>query len=217
MEKEVVNNIGSIDTLINFLPDCPFTWEYEGSGSYYHIMSIDKIDIYQDEINYLISGEVISEKNPSNFDDYLLSIRYILTDKGIKQEKQEKKMNDSKYNSLYILKFPIEKGNSWTEKVIDNSGNSKTLDSSIIDIQFKNEKKIVKVRYDEKYSDYYEIREIMEKKGVISFEKNIQYKNDNFNISYTLKDYDINIENGKNDDELAIKIFLNKFNHSIYH
>lgn len=214
VEKEAVNNIGSIDTLINFFPEYPFTWEYEGSGSYYHIMSIDKINVYQDGINYLISGEVISEKNPSNFDDYLLSIRYILTDKGIRQEKQEKKMIDSKYNSLYILKFPIEKGNSWTEKVIDDSGSSKTLECSIVDIQFQDGKKIIKIRYNEKYSDYYEIREIMEKKGIISFEKNIKYKNDNFNISYNLKDHNINIENGngKNDDELAIRIFLNKFN-----
>jgi hypothetical protein len=207
-----VDNIGDIDELMEFLPDYPYIWEYEGTGSYYHIMSIDKIDVFKDEVNYKITGEVISEKNASSFDDYLFSIRYIVNNKGIRQEKNEKKMIDSKYDSLYLLKFPIEKDNIWTEKVVDNEGNKGVIEATITNVDFENGKKIITVKYNEKNSDYYEIRRIMEKKGIISFEKEINYEKNSYNFGYVLKDRNNDLNQVQDDFKLHIEMFLNKFN-----
>lgn len=182
------NNIGDIDEIIKLLPDYPYVWQYEGSGDYSHIMKIDEIVVLNDSIDYKISGEVISEKNATNFSDYLFDIRYIVNKYGLIQEKNEKKMIDSKFNSIYLLKFPITIGNSWKEKVLDKNGNICYIESTITNIEEINGKKKIYISYDELNSDYIEKRVILEDCGVISFFKELEYKGEIYNYSYELID-----------------------------
>jgi len=181
-----INNKGDINEIVKLLPDYPFSWQYEGSSDYSHIMQIDEIVVLNDSIDYKISGEVISEKNATNFSDYLFNIRYIVNEYGLIQEKNEKKMIDSKFNSMYLLKFPISIGNSWKEKALDKNGNICYIESTITNIEEVDKKKKIYISYNEINSNYIEKRVILEDYGVISFSKELKYNGDIYNYSYKL-------------------------------
>jgi len=208
--EKSVENIGEIEDVIKYLPDFPFEWEYDGFGNYYHSMKIEKIIVLQDSLNYKISGEVVSEKNATNFEDYIFGIRYIVNKYGLRQEKNEKKMMDSKFDSLYLLKFPIIKGNSWREVVVDKDGNVSNIEATITNIDRVDGLKKISITYDEKNSKYFEKREILENYGIVSFFKELEYDGSIYNYSYQMINQTDLVT--KKNNALEIEIFLNRYN-----
>lgn len=183
VEHEVVGNINDIK---RFFPQMPFTWEYSGSGEYYQRMQLEDIKKIEDRYVYKVQGEVNTDARDEKYQEYRFTIRYVLTKEGIIQEKIEKKMLDSKYDQMYLLKFPIEKGNTWKENVIDSQGNQRQIESTIEAINFVNNKKEVVIKTSEFGSNYYEKRWLREGLGVYKFEKQIVYKDNEFVVGYTL-------------------------------
>ena len=202
------NELGSIKDITAFLSDERGTRTYKGTGNYYHEMVLEDIVTSNQSIYYKFKVEVLSDKNNSNFGDYSTEIRYIASRKGLQQELRESKFLDSKYKGMYLLKFPIEKNNEWQEKVLDFDNNEKTITGKIESIDVINDEKIIKVRYSEKNSDYYEIRKIIEGKGIVEFQKNMKINEEDHILKYSLED--IYYDDGPMKSE--IKIFLESYN-----
>lgn len=205
MAKETLGNINEIS---DFLPNENTTWVYDGTGVYYHEMTLEDIISSDQSVYYKIKGEILSDEKNSNHSDYLTDIRYIISRKGWRQELQESKLLDSKYKSMYLLKFPIKENNKWQEKVLDFDNNKKTIIGAIESIEFIEGEKMITVRYTEKNSDYYEVRKIKEGKGVIEFEKKLKINNEDHILGYSLKDFYNNDES----IEYEIKTFLMSYN-----
>lgn len=202
------NNHGSIKDITAFLPDESGTWTYKGTGSYYHEMVLEDIVTSNQSIYYKFKVEILSDKKNSNFDDYLTEIRYIASRKGLQQELQKSKFLDSKYKGMYLLKFPIEKNNEWQEKVLDFDNNEKKITGKIESIDVIDSEKIITVSYSEKNSDYYEIRKIVQGKGIVEFQKNININEEDHVLGYSLEDIYYDDGSMKSD----IKKFLESYN-----
>lgn len=179
--------LGDIKDLIIFMPDENATWIYKGTGVYYHEMTLEDIITSDQSIYYKIKGEILSGKKNSTYRDHLTEIRYIISRKGWQQELMQSKLLDSKYKGMYLLKFPIEENNTWEEKVLDFDDRQRIITGKIETIDYVNDEKVITVKYSEKNSDYYEVRKIMQGKGVIAFEQNIEVNQEYHQLGYSLE------------------------------
>lgn len=209
-QTKTKDTFGKISELTIFLPSENATWIYTGTGVYYHEMTLNDI-IYSDQfIYYKINGEILSDEKSSNYNDYISEIRYVVSRKGWQQELQQSKLIDSKYKGMFLLKFPIEENNVWQEKVLDFDNNKKTVTGKIQSIDLIDGKKVITVKYSEKNSDYYEIRKMMQGKGVVEFEKKIVMNDEEHILRYSLNDFYTNEESL----DYEIKTFLKAYNNA---
>gem|GEM_PF-6018954 len=209
-QSQSKETLGVITDLIFFLPDEEATWVYKGTGVYHHEMTIEDIIFSDQSIDYKIKGEILSDNKNSNYDDYLTEIRYIISRKGWRQEIKQSKLLDSKYKGIYILKFPIEVNNTWQETVLDFDGKQQSIIGQIEAIDFINNAKVITVKYNEKNSDYYEIRKITEGKGIIEFEQNIKMNAYDHTLGYSLE----NFYNSEESIKSKVKTFLISYNNA---
>jgi len=108
-----------------------YSWLYNGFAEYGHRMKLDKITDEAQKRVYSISGEVSDPSGGESTVDRNISLKYILEGNKLRQEKVEKAMLDSKYDSLTLIKTPLVSGTFWSEKVVDKSG-KETLINSLI-------------------------------------------------------------------------------------
>jgi hypothetical protein len=200
--------LGNIKALTAFLPDEKATWTFKGTGNYYHEMTLEDIITSDQSVYYKIKAEILSDNSNSNYEDYLTEVRYIISRKGWQQEIKQSKLLDSKYKGMYLLKFPIEENSTWEEKVLDFNNRQRTIIGKIESIDYIEDKKIITVKYSEKNSDYYEIRKIMAKKGIVEFKKNTKMNEAYHLLSYSLEEFN------SNDDSIKsqLKVFLDNYN-----
>ena len=155
------------------LPDKEgFTWLYDGFAEYGHQMRLDQLTDEPQRRVYSISGEVYDASSGEGTLDRNISIEYILEGNRLRQKKSEEMMLDSKYNSLTLIKTPLDAGTFWSEKVMDKSGEETLLNALITKVEVTSDnKKQYTVRHEDSNSGYYEERIIKEGIGVIAFEK----------------------------------------------
>lgn len=171
--------------LMKLLPDEGFTWAYIGP-TYYHEMQLESILVENSEAIYKISGEVEDVSNGELNKNYNINLYYIVNNDSIRQDKTEETMLDSEFDSITLIKTPLEIGNNWSEVVKDNEGNKVTVVGEIIDIIETDNGTEYKVVYKDKKSDYSESRKIMEGYGVIAFTKAVEIEGEKFSYGYGL-------------------------------
>lgn len=200
--------LGNIKELTALLPDEKATWTYKGTGNYYHEMILEDIITSDQSIYYKLKGEILSDKTNSYYDDYLTEVRYVISRKGWQQELKQSKLLDSKYKGMYLVKFPIEENNAWEEKVLDFDNRQRVITGKIEAIDYTEDHKVITVKYSEKNSDYYEIRKIMTKKGIVEFKKYTKVNEAYHTLGYSLESFFYN----DNSIESEIKAFLVDYN-----
>ncbi len=152
-----------------------YKWRYNGFAEYGHEMTLVSIFRGTAETKYNIQGFVDDMSDgEGNFETghFGIALTYIIKDGVLRQEKVEKVMMDSESNNIELLRAPLTKGSKWTQDVVAKDGKKLKLDCEITEIKDQNGIKTYTVMYKDKNSEYYEKRQIKEKAGVISFEKN---------------------------------------------
>lgn len=170
-----------------------YKWIYSGFAEYGHKMILTDIEknekIKKPEdimFTYKIEGEVDDVSGGEAKGDFSLDIRYEIGKGEMKQIKKEEHMLDSKFDEITIIKTPLEKGNSWTEKKTDSEGREYNIKASIEDIIEKDNRKIYVVKYEDTNSKYYERRKIEEGIGIIAFETVYITEDGMFDIGYSI-------------------------------
>jgi hypothetical protein len=92
---------------------------------------------------------------------------------------------DSEFKNLVLITTPLEKGASWTQKVINRDNVEVELECTITDVKDDGLKSYV-VRYEQKQGDYYEEREIREETGVTTVSMLFVSGGDRIDIGYSL-------------------------------
>ncbi|MGE5473784.1 MAG: hypothetical protein ACM3UU_06145 [Ignavibacteriales bacterium] len=163
-----------------------FQWKYFGFAEYGHFMKLDYIDRSGTEIRYNISGTVDDMSGGEAKLDNNLKITYLIKSNSLIQKKTEKRMLDSKFDSIELARLPLAKASKWTQSVIDKTGKSTVLDCVITDVTLDNGQYVYSIYYKDKNSAYYEKRKLKQGVGVVSFEKLLEMKDGNFPVSYSL-------------------------------
>jgi hypothetical protein len=161
--------------LLNLLPkETGHKWIYNGFAEYSHEMTLDSIteDTETGNIVYNINGMVEDLSNGESDRDYSMSIRYIIGEFTITQELSGDMVMDNTFDSIQLVKLPLESGNSWEQEVINkNDGSIVNLRCTIEEVTKNDDKKVYTILYQDTDSEYYEKRIITEGLGVTSFEK----------------------------------------------
>jgi hypothetical protein len=188
---ETTSKLDPNDELMKLLPDkIGFIWLYSGFAEYGHTMEL--IDIIRDnnEVKYIIEGIVTDGSGGTTGESpeaYDIKIEYSIKDNVLLRTKTEKKMFDSFFDKIELIRLPLELNMKWTQTAIDKEGNEAVIDSEIIAVEVENEKKIYTVKYQHTSSEYYEIRKIMEGVGVVSYTRLWKdLEGNSFDIGYSL-------------------------------
>jgi len=91
---------------------------------------------------------------------------------------------------------------------LDFDDRKKTITGEIVSIDGVKGEKIITVKYSEKNSDYYEIRKIMQGKGIVEFEKKMKINGEDHILGYSLDE--LYYDDGPIESE--IKLFLKSYN-----
>jgi len=186
-------NIYTKDIFTKLLPERPgYRWLYHGFVEYSHEMELNDIVTDRGVVKYFITGDVgdpsdgESRLSPEHFN---IDIVYSIEGGALIQRKNEKRMMDSEFDNLELIRAPLIKGNKWGQGVVDKSGEYRYINCEITDINEVAGAKVYTVEYRED-SGYYEIRMIEEGVGVVSFTKLRQSDDGDFEIGYSLgKEY----------------------------
>lgn len=168
-EKDKVESNKQLEALLP--EDEGYTWIYNGFAEYGHRMSLEFIEKTEQKTTYHILGKVEDLSDGESKLNPDINLNYIIKEGILTQTKQEEAMLDSDYDTIQLVKTPLEKGNKWLQEVKDQEGNPISLDCEITDIEEKNGRKVYTIVYEDTDSDYYEKRKIEEGTGVVSFEK----------------------------------------------
>jgi hypothetical protein len=111
-----------------------FTWTYHGIAEYGHEMTVSSITKTDNEIYYSIDGRIYDASGGESGADYSLSLAYVVKSDRIVQVKEEESMLDSKYDSIELIRAPLEEGTTWTQEVV-NGDSQTTLESTITNVE----------------------------------------------------------------------------------
>lgn len=187
--------------LVNLMPSENFRWAYIGPSEYYHEMTIESITVTENQSIYKILGSVKEDTPGENLENFNIELYYEIDGDSIKQTKTAKRMLDSEYDSITLIKTPLSAGTKWTEEVKDVNGKKQTIKAEIIKVTDSDEGRAYEVVYKNSATDYTESRKIMEGLGVIAFSKAIVVDDDTFQYGYGL--YGRNSGYIKVDEEVA--------------
>ncbi|KAB2952915.1 LysM peptidoglycan-binding domain-containing protein [Heliorestis acidaminivorans] len=186
--EPVIEPQSPLDQLADLLPNqVGFTWYYSGFAEYGHVMTLQAIEREENQYIYRVTGEV---DDPSGGEvvgrDFSLSLQYVINGESLLQIKREEAMLDSPFDRLELIRLPLQQGNRWRQEVTDRLGQTFILDSIIEDVREDRGARVYTVRYNQIGSDYYELREIKEGIGVLSFEKLLTLGDQQFPVGYFL-------------------------------
>ena len=143
-------------------------------------MELNDIVTDRGVVKYFITGDVgdpsdgESRLSPEHFN---IDIVYSIEGGALIQRKNEKRMMDSEFDNLELIRAPLMKGNKWGQGVVDKSGEYRYINCEITDINEVAGAKVYTVEYRED-SGYYEIRMIEEGVGVVSFTEKLRQSDD---------------------------------------
>lgn len=176
--------------LLNLLPkDEGYKWIYNGFVDYSHEMTIESITQDSESGNtiYDIKGMVEDLSDGESNKDFSMSLRYIVGKFTLTQEITGEMVMDSDFESIQLVKLPLEKGSTWEQEVTKQDGSTVNLNCTIEEVSEEDGKKVYVILYQDTDSDYYENRTIMEDLGVIAFEKlYTPNEGEPFEIGYSL-------------------------------
>jgi len=162
-----------------------FKWVYNGYAEYGHEMRLEEINRANDKIVYRMPGEVFDMSDGESDRDYSLEVTYTITPGLVIQEKKGEMVMDE-FDSVELIRGPIEKGNTWEQTVKGKDGSEITLESTITDIVNEDGANLITVVYKDKNSEFYEKRIIKEGIGVVGYEKIFITEAGNYEIAYSL-------------------------------
>lgn len=172
--------------LLKLLPNEGFQWAYIGPAEYYHEMRLETITADAAQAIYKVTGEVEDVSNGEGNKNYTIELYYEIGPDSIVQKKTAETMLDSEYDTLTLIKTPLEVNNKWTESVTDQNGKKQTIEGSIIEISETDEGNIYKVVYKNSKTGYVESRKILEGIGVIAFTKAVEIDGEQYQYGYGL-------------------------------
>lgn len=144
---------------------------YAGDSGYYH--EVQAVEILEEPLyRYRLSGEVLTGAGERSAQDN----RFVL-DGWVDSEKwvmtfDSKKLNDSEFKTLILLKTPIEPGAKWTFETTDYAGETVEVEAEIATIN-KNAGTVT-VHYLSETSD--ETRVFAKDKGTVQFSKTLRHR-----------------------------------------
>lgn len=174
------------DELIKLLPTEGFKWTYLGSDDYHHEMVLESITGDTAQKIYRINGEVAVTSNDDKSKDHTIEVYYEVNSDSIVQKISSETSLDNEFNTLTLIKLPLEEGTKWTETVKDLSGKKVTVDCEIYLAQETDNGMKYEVSYRNKKDDYTETRQFIESLGVVSFTKKIMIGDDKITFGYGL-------------------------------
>ncbi len=163
-----------------------FRWFYNGYAEYGHSMTLDAIDVEENKITYHINGQVDDASGGEGSGEYHLTADYTIERGALYQVIDAPMIMDKNYQTIVLIKTPLEAGATWEQLIVDQDNNEIKLKSTIEQITATDEGKTYKVRYQEQDSDYYEIRVIREGIGVIQFSRLFTSGKESYEIGYAL-------------------------------
>lgn len=174
--------------LLRMLPDrVGAEWQYYGFAEYFHTMRIDGINSVNDgKTQYMISGRVEDMSDGESKLDHSIYLEYLVSNEGIREIIHKGQVMPHKIKEFDILRYPLTKGNTWTQQVEIN-GQKTELTAEILEESLNEENnKVLKVQYTAKVegmpSDTYtETRRFEESKGLLEFENTFEKE---FNFGY---------------------------------
>lgn len=164
--------------LLKMLPDkVGAEWVYNGFAEYGHKMKIDSISnaLADEKAHFLISGKVDDMSDGEAKGDFDINLEYVVSKDGIREIIKKGEKMPHKISEFDVLRYPLTKGNTWTQQVSIN-GSSTELKAEIIEIgKSSDNSKTIKVQYTAKVAGmpndtYKEVRTFEEGKGLVSFE-----------------------------------------------
>ena len=171
-------------TAILLPPRTDYKWTYHGFAEYGHEMVLESINKKGSETISVVKGSVFDMSGGESNRDLSFTITYTAKPGVLLQNTTGTALMDTAFRNLELIRTPLKKGTSWTQKTKDAAGKEITLKSTITDVREENGQKIYTVLYKDTASDYYEKREIKERVGVLSYEKLYMDKEGNFTMGY---------------------------------
>lgn len=171
------DKVSSLTQYVSYFPDKVGTeWIYNGFAEYGHTVKLDKIENTADgKVEYTINGKVADMSGGEAKGDFNVSLRYIFSGDNVKEVVVKGEKLPHKIKELIVLKEPISKGNTWTQKAAIDGVNTQ-INAEILEIKENDQDgKTIKVQYtgDVEHMPggvYREVRVFKEKTGLISFE-----------------------------------------------
>lgn len=166
-----------------------YSWSYFGIAEYGHEMTVRAIEETPHNTYYYMDGNVFDASGGESDRDFSLSLLYVVDDNVLIQVQEEEMMLDSDFGRLELIRAPLEQGNTWRQILINEYGSPVTFETTITEVKTENGQNIYTVRYEDPYTSYYEVREIKEGVGVVSYEKLIiDDETGNYVVSYFLNE-----------------------------
>lgn len=184
--EEATSNGLLNEDLVKLLPNENFKWAYMGQAEYYHEMTLESIIKDEKQAIYKVVGEVEDVSGGDSGNDYNTEVFYEINDTSIIQRKAAPMMMDSEYDTITLIKAPLEEGNTWTEEIKDRNGKKQTIVAEIITVEEREDGMMYTVYYQNKKEGYTESRMIMDGFGVLAFKKSITIDGETFPYSYSL-------------------------------
>jgi hypothetical protein len=163
-----------------------FRWVYYGFAEYGHEMTLDSITTEDGQRVYEISGEVFDMSDGESDRDFILALRYTLSNGVLVQEKNEDVMLDSDFDRIELIRGPLQEGTRWQQNVVNGAGRAYILNCEITQAGEEDGAALYMVVYQEQNGPYFERRVFKEGIGVILFEKLLQMEEGDFEVSYHL-------------------------------
>lgn len=177
--------------LLKMLPDkVGAEWKYNGFAEYGHSMKLDSISnaLADEKAHFLISGKVDDMSDGEAKGDFDINLEYVVSKDGIREIIKKGEKMPHKISEFDVLRYPLTKGNTWTQQVSIN-GCTTELKAEIIEIGASSDNsKTVKVQYTANVAGmpndtYKEVRIFEEGKGLVTFENTFDKDIDfNYNL-----------------------------------
>ena len=163
-----------------------YVWIYEGFAEYFQIMEIESIETQGSGYKYRIRGSIADMSSGESDRDFRFTLEYVIQDGVLYQNKQEEVMMDSIFDTVEIVRYPLEKGQEWQQTQVDKDGVERTLTCTIDDVYTVVGRTTYLISYQDNGSEYYEKRELQSGIGVVRVETLWVTDDGSFPLQYNL-------------------------------
>lgn len=166
-------DIESNPTILEFLPETADT--FDGDGGYQHVINqIEKISDRKGE-GVKLFGEVKDILPPGKYENHAFSIELRVDENQMVQTYSGKRLNESEFMKLILVKLPLEVGNTWKFNSETRSGDNVSVMGEIV--EYDDAIGMIRVRHSLK-NGYYEERTLYKHRGVTDFVRLVTFKNE---------------------------------------
>ena len=165
--------IESNPVILEYLPESADT--FDGDGGYQHVIKqIEKISGGQGD-GVKIIGEVKDILPPGKYENHAFSVELRVDENQMVQSYSGKRLNESEFLKLVLIKLPFEVGNTWKFNSKTRTGEHVSVLGEIL--EYDEAMGMIKVRHSLK-NGYYEERTLYKSRGVTDFVRLVTFKNE---------------------------------------